>query len=883
MWYRFGQFIDTPLTVSDVQSVVEEAAQRRAEYRRVPLEEILEILHSLGQKLKREDDPVRRQILEEMPNIVHFHPSMVKEGLDSLCGMLDRQNMLTRIRADLGGTEVLERFLWQEPFEGSVKAEPRGVVAHVAAGNVLVGAIDSLIQGLLTKNINLLKMSGVDPVFPLLFTEALHSVDPEGRVSQAFALLPFRGGDKDVESILKEHCDTIIVYGGEDAVAAYRDGLPIKNRVVEYGPKYSLMILDSPLIGKESVEKIARDFTLWEQSACSSPHVIYVVGESPTESARELASSLAQELEKLLSEYPTPTIRVDEQVEITRTRELAKVSAALGEAELFVPKVGQGYTVVLEHDPVFRVSCQHRTAYVKPVTSFEQVIEILKPYGTFIQSVGVLAEPQKLHQWADRLVESGADRITDLGEMTRRKHGTPHDGTKGLAEFVRWTSIGGSHKFEDHFDFLPDAERDRVTLARLNALLARCREGSSFYRERIPKRALKSLEELVLIPVVDPHEYREHLPPDGSGILTGPIGNSYSFGSGGTTGKPKFVYRSVAETHANARALGKGLALSGFARRGDIVGNLLFAGNLWASFVSLNQALEDTGAHILPIGGHIDLEVQVSLLRAFKANAALTIPSILISMAQYVKREGITDLKLTRLAYGGEHLFPEARRQLAEVLGAERIVSAGYATNDTGAVGFQDESCRGGIHMVHEDIHIVEILDLESGEPITEIGKPGKIVVTNISRHLMPTIRFDVGDMGAWVERPEQGRRLRRFDLLGRSDEVLIIGGFNVSLEMVAGVLAQVPGLSGHFRMLGRLQGMLDELVIEVESEVPVSGSEKSRLEEQIIEQLHHEKKEFALWLGNHSIAPPRAVVLGPDELTRNPRTGKIKQVVEER
>jgi phenylacetate-coenzyme A ligase PaaK-like adenylate-forming protein len=881
MWYRFGEFVDGPLTAEDVRSVVEQAKTLRAAYRRVPLEEILEILHALGQRLADPEHPIRRRVLEQMPDIVRFHPSMVAEGLDSLCGMLDRQNILIRMRSDLGGTEVLERFTYQEPFEGSVKAEPRGVVAHVAAGNVFVGAIDSLIQGLVTKNVNLLKMSGVDPVFPLLFTEALHEVDTEHRVSQAYALLPFRGGDKEVEEILKQGCDTIIVYGGEDAVAAYRDGMPITNRVVEYGPKYSLMVLDAALIDGDSVKKIARDFTLWEQSACSSPHVIYVVGGA--DKARDLALALSAELEGMLAKFPLPDIRRDEAVEITRTRELARVSQALGEGELFVPAEGQGYTVIFEEDPGFRVSCQHRTAYVKPVARFDEVLEILKPYGTYIQSVGILAGPGAMHDWGDRLVEGGADRITDLGEMTRRKHGTPHDGTKGLAEFVRWTSIGGARKFDDHFDFLPDAERDRVTLARLNALLARCREGSSFYRERIPERPLRSLEELASIPAVNPHEYREHLPPDGSGILTGPIGTSYSFGSGGTTGKPKFVYRTVPETLANARALGKGLFLSGFARRGDVVGNLLFAGNLWASFVSLNQALEQTGAHILPIGGHIDLEAQVNLLRAFKANAALTIPSILISIAQYVKRHGIDDLKLTRLAYGGEHLFPEARRQLAEVLGAERIVSAGYAANDTGAIGFQDETCEGGVHLVHEDIHIVEILDLESGEPITEPGKAGKIVVTNVSRHLMPTIRFEVGDLGAWVERPERGRRLRRFDLLGRSDEVLIVGGFNVSLEMVAGVLAQVPGLSGHFRMLGRSDGMLDQLVIETESEVPLPAEQSGQLEARILEVLQREKKEFATWLATGAIAAPVARVLGPDELPRNPRTGKIKQVVEER
>ena len=80
---------------------------------------------------------------------------------------------------------------------------------------------------------------------------------------------------------------------------------------------------------------------------------------------------------------------------------------------------------------------------------------------------------------------------------------------------------------------------------------------------------------------------------------------------------------------------------------------------------------------------------------------------------------------------------------------------------------------------MHEDLHYVEILN-ENDEPCKP-GEIGRIVVTNLHRKLMPTIRYEVGDLGRWVDiECECGRKTRVLELLGRSDDVLIIGGGNI-------------------------------------------------------------------------------------------------------
>jgi phenylacetate-coenzyme A ligase PaaK-like adenylate-forming protein len=456
---------------------------------------------------------------------------------------------------------------------------------------------------------------------------------------------------------------------------------------------------------------------------------------------------------------------------------------------------------------------------------------------------------------------------------------------------VRWVSLAAktpfslpgkvdATRFTDAFSHAPASLRDQTTLSRLNALLDICREKSPFYRARLPARPLASLDELRSIPVLSQTEFREHLPPDGQGLLTGPLEGAYTFASGGTTGKPKYVYRTVEEQHRNARALAKGLYLSVF-HPGDVVANLLYAGNLWASFLSFNQALEQVGCQILPIAGSIDIEFMVRYLTTFRPNGAISIPSVFLSLAQYVESHRL-DLKIEKIATGGEHLFPDAREYLTRVLGTRKFASPAYATNDNGAIAFQCEMNEGAVHHVHEDLHIGEIVDPDSGDPVAE-GEVGKMIVTNIDRALMPTIRYDVGDLGRFVPgRCDCGRTLRRIELLGRADDVLVIGGLKVPLDAVAAVVGRIEGLSHAFRILARRVDQLDQLVVEAEAAGVPDDARRSALEQAIVAGVRGFKPEYARF-GTGGVAPILARVLDPNALPRNPRTGKIAQVVDER
>ena len=107
----------------------------------------------------------------------------------------------------------------------------------------------------------------------------------------------------------------------------------------------------------------------------------------------------------------------------------------------------------------------------------------------------------------------------------------------------------------------------------------------------------------------------------------------------------------------------------------------------------------------------------------------------------------------------------------------------------------------------------------------------------------MPTLRYAIGDEGRWLSGAcACGRRTRRFELLGRTDDVLNIGG---AAKLVPDVVHQVGqstprrGLSEHFQMVARVAGHLDQLLVRVErqpgdesDEATIVGRWLARLDE---------------------------------------------------
>lgn len=888
MHYVFGEFRDGELSLDDVRDVLDAAAAKVATMRAVPIVDILDLLDRLSRRWADPADRFRKRALEVLPAQVGFSRQMVERDLAGFATALSRPFCEAKIVAELGSLEASDGWIRQldavPPRSGRlaplVKALSRGVVLHVAAGNVgSVGAL-SLVEGLLAKNVNILKAPSRAPEFPMLFARSLAETDPDGIVSRAIAVLVWSGRTARHHELFKERADAIVVWGGEDAVKEYRDGLGLQATLVEWGPKVSAGLVAREADLEDAARKAAVDVSMWDQNACSSAQVLYVEGN---DRADAFVERLATELSAFAAEIPMGELGLQEAAEITKTRQMAKIDVVLGAAELRTPAGSLEWTIVREKDPGFKLSPLFRTVYVKSVDELEQAIGHLAPYRAYLQTIGLAAPTDRILHLADRLTEVGALRVVELGAMSGGYPGEPHDGVFALHRLVKWVGLDvpALAARRDPIEYLSPSALVERDFARLREACRRARSLSPFYRRHLPELPLATPADWAKLPTLTKTEYRDHVPPDGEDLLCGDEAPMLTLRSGGSSGRPSVSLISGRDFEADMEAGARGAWAAGL-RPDDRVGNLFFAGNLYGSFISVQSILERIGCRTFPLTSNAPIADILEVAQTFGLTALAGLPSHLQTVFDAMLRNGgRTSVK--KIFYTGEHFYPAERARLKEALGFETIASIGYGTVDAGPLAYQCEHCSGSVHHVLSGHVWIDLLDRDSQQPV-EPGEIGEIVVTSLQPRLMPLIRYRIGDLGRQVvEECPCGRRSPRLELLGRCDDGAVIGGLFLAYASFQGIVERFATLASTPQLELTQRDHRDHLVVKVEAaggqkvaaELELGGSLRSAFEAEI--------PELASALKSGLLGGIEVQALPAGGLERLERTGKIVHVVDRR
>jgi len=127
-------------------------------------------------------------------------------------------------------------------------------------------------------------------------------------------------------------------------------------------------------------------------------------------------------------------VSVEEQAAIAGVREKYTFRAAIhpGTA-LWTSEGSTAWTVILDPDPVFTLSCLNRTVYVKPLP--EDFAGALRKVAGHLSTVGI-HPATSAH--AERIAPLGVSRICPIGAMQRPPLSWHQDGEPVLLPLVRW-------------------------------------------------------------------------------------------------------------------------------------------------------------------------------------------------------------------------------------------------------------------------------------------------------------------------------------------------------------------------------------------------------------------------------------------------------------
>jgi len=860
-------------TAEEIENICRRAAGKRESAAKVPHDYIVSALDGAGKMFAR-GGRYFAAAAELLKGQISFSVPVIEKSLEVIPRVFSRETVEKRMSMELFVPYALESAIERRGYDGMLRAFPRGVVLHVGAGNVFLGVLDSLMLGLLTKNVNIVKTSSSGGNFTCLFMEALMENDPEGLLIRNVAVLPWKGGDAVTEETVLKHVDAVFVWGGSAAVRSYRSAAPEGVRVVGFGPKTSCGIVFESAADSLGMKEIARraalDASLWDQAACASLHTLYIV--APEERHKELAESFLREagaeFAALAEELPQGRLTQDEQAEITKARLLARTDAVLGDGKYVSSFPATDWTVIYEKDPVYRVSPLNRVLYVKTASGMAEVKKQLLPLRGYIETVGVAGSLER-REVLETLAPAGIARVAELGKMLEEAVGSPHDGIFPMMSLVDWIPL----------------EEPPSQLERLREVTEYAAENSVFYRERLGRSAkIKSMKDFAALPFLVKDDILGNTPPESTDMLTSKkIMRGVYFASGGSTGQPKYIFYDQHEYERTCRLLAKTYEAAGLDET-DVIANLFVAGNLWSSWLSVEKAIAYTKAVSVPVGSNLPMGAIFGYLKDFKVTALIGLPSFLIKLTEYVKNSGAAgSLRVKKIFYGGEYVGADMIKFFGSVFPGVAVRSGGYATSEAGAIGYQCPFCVKSEHHLFSAEQYIEFIDPETGRPVP-FGDPGELVVTCLNKKNMPVIRYRVGDLGRFIKEPcPCGRKDPRFELLGRCDDRIHAGGAHIFTGDLREALGKVAGLSFNFQVIISKDGPSDVLSLSAETLNPVSQGEAAVLKDKLREQIKIHCVDLAESVRLGWLEEPEIKILPPDGIERISRTGKIRQIIDRR
>lgn len=410
----------------------------------------------------------------------------------------------------------------------------------------------------------------------------------------------------------------------------------------------------------------------------------------------------------------------------------------------------------------------------------------------------------------------------------------------------------------------------------LTELVEFARAHSPFYKDLYD--GLTGPFELTDLPIIDQPAFWAANTVVDNRIITGPQRGGIIFKTGGTTSAPRVSVYTREEWQEMARTFSTGLTAAG-VRPGDRVANLYYAGELYSGFIFtlnvLQEALVDTVQ--LPIAGNAPLDFTVQTLRDFDATVIAAFPTSLVKLAKFV-RETAGSLPAVRvILFSGEAFYGDQRAVVEQAFPNASIRSIGYASVDGGILGAPVEDIDDvRVFRAFHPSRVLEVVDADTAEPITGPGRPGRLLLTDLSRRLLPIIRYPVGDLVEWIDY-EAGI----FRLLGRADEGARVGHVTLHLDYLREAVDAATGeyLVDGFQVLLRRVDAKDELVLRVAADVP----DRAKVTADLTARVDEISPRFADQVQRGVTRPLAVEWVEESGIRANPRTGKALRLIDER
>lgn len=362
----------------------------------------------------------------------------IEGHIQTLTDQLHPDALAWRLKNELG-ENPFGSFMCTPPIGRPIGAcwEPLGVLLHIAAGNVDGLPALSVAEGLITGNINLLKLPSADKGLSVLALQTLIELEP----SLAEYIYVFDTPSADLAAIVKlaELADGIVTWGGDEAVSAVRRFAPMGCRLIEWGHKLSFAYISGYEHKEDELFALAQYIILTKQLLCNSCQTIFLDTDR-MEEIHAFCRDFLPYLEAAARRYPSKT--VGGAAEITLLRYENQLEQFLSDGANPQEKVYAGYDcrLIACEDSQLVLSEMFGSCPVKRLPQSRMFAELRKKKG-YLQSVALICDPPKRELLTRRLARIGLCRIMRAGDLSAAFCGETHDGENPLRRYRRYVNF----------------------------------------------------------------------------------------------------------------------------------------------------------------------------------------------------------------------------------------------------------------------------------------------------------------------------------------------------------------------------------------------------------------------------------------------------------
>jgi len=397
--------------------------------RKAPVDDLIGLCDAAGQAWTQPGSEVSRMVSELA---IGFLPLWLRRAnLEPVVAQA--------LRGNLGASDG---FVPQGPASKQLhRAQPRGLLVHWVAGNVPLLGMISLVQGLLSKNANLVKVSrqnaGVLPYFLAALSQVRYR-RPDGKEVAGTLLTDavraiYTDREDEAAAALSTLADVRVAWGGREAVEAIMN-LPRRfgTEDIVFGPKTSFVVVGADKLSgqagaRQVASLVARDTVALGQRGCNSPHTVFVERGGAL-GPEAFAALLGEELSRVSRQTPPDTAPQEAfQILGWRAEYDMRGQAWYGD--------GVRWSVFYsDDDRGLATPCYGRTLFVRPV---DDVFDVAAVCSVNTQTAGLALGERRL-KVAEALTARGVERCPEVGRMSLYE--APWDGMYPIDRMVRWVS-----------------------------------------------------------------------------------------------------------------------------------------------------------------------------------------------------------------------------------------------------------------------------------------------------------------------------------------------------------------------------------------------------------------------------------------------------------